>query len=35
MCEHLQNLLERRFMCAHNEQRNLQDIEFVLTWLEK
>ena len=35
MCDHLQKLFERRFLCARNEQMNLQDIDYVLVWLEK
>ena len=35
MCQHLQWLLERCFHCSRNEQMNLQEIDYVLVWLEK
>ncbi len=35
MFELLTYLLERRFLCARNQQSNLQDIDYVLVWLEK
>jgi hypothetical protein len=34
MSDHLMLLIERRFVCASNEERNLTDIDAVLTWLE-
>lgn len=35
MCQLLLNLIERHFLCARNQHANLQDIDYVLQWLEK